>query len=242
MKVAILQPGYLPWVGFFEQMYRVDVFVLYNDVQYTKQDWRNRNRIKTPNGVAYLTVPVGKIPTRTLIKEVRLPADDAWKKRHIRQIRESYLKAPHFGDYFDGIRHCIEGDYGYLQDLDVALIRVLCRFLGIRNTKILFSSELDYVRTDDKSLNLLNICLTLGAGLLYDGNSAQRFLDERLFGEHDVRVIFQDYSHPLYPQLFGTFVPFLSVIDLLFNAGPRSLNYLLGNGASSSETPWRKRT
>lgn len=235
MKVGILQPGYLPWLGFFEQMYRVDVFVLYNDVQYTKQDWRNRNRIKTPNGAAYLTVPVGKIPTRTLIRDVPLPADRAWKKRHIRLIRESYQRAPCFSDYFDGIRDCIEGDFRYLQDLDSSLIRVLCHFLGIQGKRVLFSSEVNYERTKDKSLNLLSICLALGAESLYDGQTAKRFLDVDLFRQHDIAVAFQEYGHPVYPQLFGAFVPHLSVIDLLFNAGPQSLDYVLGKRGSSPE-------
>ena len=232
MKVGILQPGYLPWLGFFEQMYRVDVFVLYDDVQYTKQDWRNRNRIKTPNGAAYLTVPVGRVPTRTLIKDVLLPVDTAWKKRHIRLIRESYQKAPYFGDYFDGIRNCIEADFRYLHDLDFSLIKVLCHFLGIGEKCLLLSSELTYERTKDRTLNLLNICLALGAESLYDGNAARRFLGEALFRERNIQVIFQDYVHPVYPQLFGAFVPYLSVIDLLFNAGSQSFDYVLGNRGS----------
>ena len=232
MKIAVLQPGYLPWLGFFEQVYQSDLFVLYNDVQYTKQDWRNRNRIKTPNGVQYLTVPVGKVPTNTRIQEVRLPADSTWKQKHLRLIREAYQGAPYFACYFDEIRWCIKTDFSYLQDLNVALIRLLSDLLGLKGKRFQFSSTLAYERSYDKTLNLLNMCLYLGADALYDGQSAKRFLDVTCFHRHNIRVTFQEYVHPVYPQLFGPFVPYLSVIDLLFNTGPRAVDYVVGKAKS----------
>ena len=240
MKVAILQPGYLPWLGFFEQVYQADLFILYNDVQYTKQDWRNRNRIKTPHGVQYLTVPVGKVPTHTLIQEVRLPKDSTWKEKHLRLIRQAYQHAPYFALYFEPIGACIQADYAYLQDLDAALIRLLCGFLGLQDRQFCFSSDITYRKTTDKSLNLLNICLSVGASALYDGLSARRFLNLTVFRQHGIAVTFQDYVHPVYPQLFGRFVPHLSVIDLLFNTGPQSLDYLTGNRECSIDLGFGK--
>ena len=108
------------------------------------------------------------------------------------------------------------------------MIRVLCHFLGIQGKRVLFSSELNYERTKDKSFNLLNICLALGAESIYDGQTAKRFLDVDLFRQHAIAVAFQEYGHPVYPQLFGAFVPYLSVIDLLFNMGADALDYLSG--------------
>ncbi|MBA7629888.1 hypothetical protein ES703_37395 [subsurface metagenome] len=228
MKVSILQPGYLPWLGFFEQLAKVDTFVLFNDVQYTKLDWRNRNRIKTPNGVRYLTVPIVRMSTETLIKDIKISYDHPWCMKHINMLRASYQKAAYFKQYFDHIKECIESKFEYLQDLNFALIKILSNLLGLEDKNFLWSSSVPYERSRNKSVNLLNICLSTGATYLYDGKSAQKFLDLDFLNEHGVTVEFQDYQHPQYPQQWGEFVPYLSVIDLLFNVGPESLDYIIG--------------
>lgn len=231
MKVGILQPGYLPWLGFFEQMAKVDTFVVYNNVQYTKKDWRNRNRIKTLNGVQYLTVPVCKVPRKTLTKDVEISYDHSWSAKHINTIRFSYQKAPYFRDYFGEIKDCIQSRFKYLQDLDFALVKLLNSFLGLEDKNLIWSSSIPYERCENKSVNVINICLSIGATYLYDGKSAQRFLDVDLLSAHGVTAEFQNYKHPYYNQLWlkeQGFISHLSVIDLLFNHGPESLAIITG--------------
>jgi hypothetical protein len=228
MKVAILQPGYLPWLGFFEQMHRVDTFVLYNDVEYTKQDWRNRNRIKTHDGVRYLTVPVKSASHTTPINEIEIHYGERWQHKHLANLKQHYGgKAPYFDEYFPAIKRAIETDYTYLDDLDTSLIEVLRGQLGLDDTKLLRSSELEYERVSDPNRKLLSLCQSLGVDYLYEGYSAQNYFDVELFDDHGIEVEFQDYDHPTYPQPHGDFESHLSVVDLLFNCGPESLEILI---------------
>lgn len=227
MKIAILQPGYLPWLGFFEQVAKVDKFVLYNDVQYTKRDWRNRNQIKTQHGTTYLTVPVQSSRRGTLIKDKKIHyGDEDWQYNHIANLRHQYGNAPYFNQYFPAIRDIIESDFEFLDDLDTALIKCLTAQLGMDNDKFLRSSKLSYPKSDNAQKNLINICQTLGADKLYNGKSGRSYIDEAFFKKHGIKVQFQHYNHPTYSQLHGDFISHLSIIDLIFNCGDRSLEIL----------------
>lgn len=209
-------------MGFFDQMHWADMFVIYDDVQYTKNDWRNRNRIKGPNGPQWLTVPV-HFNFGDVIKDIALPEDKRWVKSHVKSIQFAYGKATYFDEYFPQIKELIEAPYERLVDLDMALIMYLKGALGI-NVQTLYSSQMEAEGT--KSQRLLNICRECGATEYLTGDAARDYLDLKLFEDHGIEVRYHQYKHPEYPQLFGDFVPYLSVVDLLFNCGPESRDYL----------------
>ncbi len=223
--VGILQPGYLPWLGFFEQVYRCDVFVIYDDVQFDKGGWRNRNRIKTPGGPQWLTVPVltkgKKFP---LIKDVQINGSIPWQKKHIKSIKQNYSKAPFFDDYGLELIRIIDRPWKYLLDLDMELIYWLLNVLGIK-TEMVLSSEL---QVEGKRVDrLIGIIKKVGGRVFYEGAAGKSYINTDLFEQEGISVVFQDYKHPVYPQLYGDFVSHLSVIDLLFNCGPGSLDIII---------------
>lgn len=222
--VGILQPGYLPWLGFFEQVHRCDIFVLYDDVQFEKGSWRNRNRIKTPNGAQWLTVPVLlKGQGFPLIKNVLINSSTAWQKKHIKTIKQNYSRAQFFELYASGLFEILDRPYKYLIDLDLELIYWLAGQLNI-STEIVLSSDLKI--SGNKVQRLIDIIHSLGGVHFYEGAAGLTYIDVGLFESAGISVTFQDYNHPIYPQLYGDFISHLSTIDLLFNCGPESLNIL----------------
>ncbi len=226
MLAVILQPGYLPWLGFFEQLYRSDAFVVYDDVQYDKEGWRNRNRIKTAKGVQWLTVPVlASFSDRSLIKDVKIDNKINWRKKHLFSISQNYSKAPFFKDYIGVFEEAYSKEWDKLIDIDNHFIIKLAQSLGITDKKIVKSSE--FSARGDRTTRLINICKQLGADMFYEGALGRNYLDEDSFIAEDIRIEFQDYKHPQYNQLYGDFISHLSVIDLLFNHGPKSLSILI---------------
>ncbi len=225
MRVGILQPGYLPWLGFFEQVARCDVFVLYDDVRYDKDGWRNRNRIKTANGAQWLTVPVVvRFDQQPLISEVRIDNKTNWRKKHLASIRQNYSKAPFFKDYIGVFEEAYSTDWEYLADLDMHFILKLCGCMGLGGKKILRSSTLGI--EGGKIDRLVAICRRLGSDSFYEGAAGKNYIEESAFEAGGIRVEYQDYKHPVYNQLYGDFIPYLSAIDLLFNHGVESLSIL----------------
>lgn len=225
MNIAILQPGYLPWLGFFEQMLLTDHFVYLDDVQYTKKDWRNRNRIKTANGVTWLTVPTRKAPRDTPINQIEINYDQPWPTRHLRTIELAYSKTPYFNECFPRLRAVLETRRVYLQDLTNAIVDLFRDLLRI-TTPTSRSSELG-IQAGEKNEKVWRICRALGADELYDGQAARAFLDVDALERRGIRVTFQAYEHPEYPQRFGPFIPFLSTLDLLMNCGPEARAIIL---------------
>jgi hypothetical protein len=228
--IGILQAGYLPWLGFFEQMLWSDIFVILDDVQYDKHGWRNRNRVKGPQGPVWLTVPVRtKGLNQPKINEVIIdPASPQWGKKHLGTIRQLYAKAPFFSDYFPALETIWQRSWTRLLDLNLALTTQLARWLEVERDLIL-SSRLD-CRNDDPTGRLVDICRGLGADIFYEGASGRNYLHLEQFAAAGVEVVFQDYQPRPYPQLHGAFVSHLSALDLLLNCGPRSREYLLGLG------------
>ena len=224
--IGILQPGYLPWLGFFEQLHASDIFVIYDDVQYDKHGWRNRNLIKTSQGPQWLTVPVlANFSRRPLILQVKVNNRENWRKKHLSSIRQNYAKAPFFNRYIDFFTEVYQRDWEYLIDLDLHLISILAAFLGIDPGKIIRSSTLEL--TGDRITRLISICQKLGAATFYEGASGRNYIDEAAFRQQGIEVTYQDYQHPSYRQLYGDFTPNLSIIDLLFNCGDESLAILV---------------
>jgi hypothetical protein len=228
MIVGILQPSYLPWLGFLEQIGKADTFVLYDDVQFEKGSWRNRNRIKTPQGVAWLTVPVlTKGLDFPLIKDVRINNSERWGKKHVRTIQQNYSKAPYFDRYAAELFSIIERPWEKLIDLNNTLLFFFLEAFGLERN-ILLSSELGIGGAS--SDRLLSIIKALGGDVFYEGAAGRNYLDVEKFEKAGVEVVFQDYEHPVYPQLYNEFVPYLSVVDLLMNCGPESLGFIMHGG------------
>lgn len=227
MKIGILQPGYLPWLGFFEQIAYSDVFVIYDDVQYDKEGWRNRNRIKTAQGIQWLTVPVlVKLSDAPLIYDVKIDPKSNWPKKHWRALELNYRKAPFYKKYIDIFAEAYSKEWQSLVDLDLSLISALMACLGLQNKPLFRSSMLN---VDGERLErLARICQHFHADTFYEGAAGKNYIDEQYFRTHGITVEYQNYQHPVYNQLYGDFVPYLSVVDLLFNHGEESLAIITG--------------
>ena len=229
MRAVILQPGYLPWLGFFEQLQEADVFVIYDDVQFDRRGWRNRNRIKGPDGELWLTVPViqkGRFGQK--VHQVDIEDQHAWRRKHVESLRRCYSRARYFKRYFAPIADVIMKPYRKLVDLDISLIYLLAEMTGQPSTKFRRSSEL--VVTGGRTSRLLNICRALGADEYYTGAAARNYFDMILFSDAGIKVEFQDFHHPVYKQLFGEFLPYLSLVDLLFNTGDAAGEIIASGG------------
>jgi len=224
MRVTILQPSYLPWLGFFEQMHRSDQFVLYDDVQFTRRDWRNRNRIRVQEGSVWLTVPViQKNKYEQSLLETKIDNSTSWKRKHLESIRCHYSKTPFFDLYFPWCEKTFNREWNFLLDLSLETIQYLKEELKI-NTPLLRSSELG--ESGNKSERLISICKQLGATQYLSGESARNYISEKDFSDQGIGLEYQNYQHPEYPQRYEGFVPFLSTIDLLFNCGDKSMEFL----------------
>jgi hypothetical protein len=230
-RVAISQSNYIPWKGFFDLIHSVDEFVLYDDMQYTKGDWRNRNRIKTANGPQWLTIPIlsrGKFGER--INEIRVDGQ-TWRRKHWLTLSQSYARAPHFESY----REIFEPLYLASTESSLSLINrtfleAVCKLLGIR-TPLRWSSEFEL--GEGKTERLVKLCKTLGAGQYVSGPSAQRYLDPSLFDEVGIEIQYMDYSgYREYPQPHPPFEHAVSVLDLLFCMGPEAPHFLKTMGES----------
>lgn len=222
--VAVLQPGYLPWLGFFDQMLRSDTFVYYDDVQFDKHGWRNRNRIKSPNGPVWLTVPVlnsGRHGQR--IDEVEIDNRSPWARKHVTAIAQNYARTPYVGRYLPQLEEVLSQRWERLVELDIAVVKLMCEWFGITRT-IERSSKLEI--EGGKSERLLEICRHFGADCYLSGDSAKDYLNVDLFARNGIRVEWQSYQHPAYQQLHGDFIPYLSALDLMLNLGPDSFNIL----------------
>jgi hypothetical protein len=217
VTVVVLQPGYLPWLGFFDQLRRANVFVYYDDVQYDKHGWRNRNRIKTQHGPRWLTVPVrhaGQGAPRIL--DVEIDARTPWARKHVASLQQSYARAPYRDRYLPALEELLCLKWEGLCDLDIACVDLMARWFGLR-PRIERASLLGI--GGEQSERLVNICRHFRATTYLSGDSAQAYLDVTAFERHDVSVRWQRYVHPVYPQLHGAFVPYLSALDLLLNCG-----------------------
>jgi hypothetical protein len=230
MKCVILQPSYIPWRGYFHQVREADVFVFYDDVQYDAHGWRNRNRVKSAGGTVWLTIPVQQKGARSRgipISEIEISQDRDWARKHWSTLKQAYRRAPHFDRYAPLLERFYSTRPTRLADFTIELTQALAVELGICNTRFLRSSEIPRPaahRTDD----LLAILQHIGAGEYISGPSARSYLDEDRFGQAGVRVRFMDYAYPDYPQLHPPFDPRVSIVDLLFMAGPEAPDYIWG--------------
>lgn len=228
-RVVILQPGYLPWLGFFDLMHKSHAFVILDDVQYTVRDWRSRNRIKTPDGVCWLTVPVKiKGSHNKLVKDIQIDNSQEWRKKHLRTLESYYKHARYFDEVSEMMNRILGRNHQFLIDLDMMLIHGICDYLALE-TEIMFSSEISSSYSKDEKL--LSICKHLEATHYLSGNAAEHYLRESIFGAEKITVEWHNYQHPYYDQLWlkeQGFISHLSAADLLFNHGRASLDILTG--------------
>lgn len=227
-RIVILQPSYLPWLGYFDQISKADYFVFLDDVLYTKNDWRNRNRIKTPTGPIWLTLPVdikNRISQNLLIKDVKIRSHKIILS-HLKSIEFAYKKSAFFNEIFQLLEKSLKDSYDFLSDLNIDTILAICNYLKITKTKFLKSSDLK-IMYNSPSDRLVKICQNLNATNYLTGQGAKDYLDKSSFEKEKIEVEFQDYKHPVYTQLWGEFIPYLSIIDLLFNKGKESLDILV---------------
>lgn len=222
-SVAILQSNYIPWKGYFDIINSVDEFVIYDTAQYTKNDWRNRNKIKTIQGVNWLTIPV-KHSTSQEIREIQV-LNNKWQQKHWRTLLQNYSKSKYFNIYKDIFENLyLKENDTFLSKINYNFILAINKILGI-NTKI--SCSEDYLVNGEKSEKLLNICKQSNATEYFSGPAAKNYLDIELFRQEDIKVNWVDYSgYKEYNQLHPPFEHAVSILDLIFNEGGNAKNFM----------------
>lgn len=225
-RVAVVQSNYIPWRGYFDLINSVDEFILFDDVQYTRRDWRNRNAIKTAQGLQWLTIPV-QVKGKYLqtIKDT-IVSDDSWRHQHWRTIVHNYSPAPHFENYRQQFEELYLGiQEKHLSQINRSFITAICRILGIGT---FISWSMDYDLADGKTAKLVQLCKDAGATEYLSGPTARVYLDEESFSKEGIKLSYMDYSgYPEYHQLYPPFEPNLSIIDLIFNEGSNAPRYML---------------
>lgn len=223
--VAIVQSNYIPWKGYFDLISAVDEFILYDDMQYTRRDWRNRNQIKTPHGVQWLTIPVqvkGKYYQK--ICETEISGTD-WAAAHWKALEQNYRRSAHFDEIATWLEPLyLEQTFTHISFLNRRFIEAVCNFLGIET---LITSSRDYTLLDGKTERLADLCVQAGGTEYISGPAAKDYVDENVFSDLGIKLTWFDYTgYPAYPQLWGEFTHGVTVLDLLFNCGKDSPRYM----------------
>jgi len=223
---AIVQSCYIPWKGYFDLMNSVDEFILFDDRQFTRRDWRNRNRIKTPNGVQWLTIPVrvkGRYHQRI---DETVVSDDSWAQRHWQALTHAYGSAPHFGAYGAHFERAYE-DVAHehrLSFINRRLLEAVCEVLGVGTT---LKWSTDYAPEGTKTSRLVDLCRKAGGTRYVSGPRARDYIEERLFADASIELTYIDYhDYPVYEQLHPPFDHAVTVLDLVFNTGPEARSHM----------------
>lgn len=225
-KVAVIQSNYIPWKGYFDIINDVDLFIFHDDLQYTKNDWRNRNKIKTSQGLKWLTIPCGTNEKR-LICEVDIN-DHRWQKKHWNNIKEFYSKAPYFYKYKDFFEYVYMDKIWFnLSDLNQYLIKYISKnFLGIKTE---FRDSREFNLQGKKQERLMELLKKVETSVYISGPSAKNYIDDNIFKRNKIDLVYKDYSqYPKYDQLYGEFNHYVSIIDLLFNVG-NDITFIFGD-------------
>lgn len=229
MKCVILQPSYIPWRGYFHLIQKADIFVFYDDVQYDKHGWRNRNRIKSPTGSIWLTIPVLSRAVQEdsiAIKNIQFAPDTRWREKHLRSIQQCYAKAPYLKTYTPLLQEIYSDKSEHLADFTIGTTVMLARMLGLNATRFVRSSTLPH--TGEKTDRLISLLQHLGATHYISGPAAKTYIEPEKFSAAGIRLEYMNYSYSPYPQLHGAFDPQLSVLDLLFMTGPDAPRHIWG--------------
>lgn len=226
MKVVILQPSYIPWRGYFDQIRRSDLFVFYDDVQYDKRGWRNRNQIKTPRGKQWLTIPVysrGAQTEHIPIQQIYIVWDKPWNVDHLKSIQHAYAKAPCFGRYLSLLEAFYNRHDQLLVDFTIEFTIALARELGIQHTQFVRSSSLG--ATGQKTERLVSVLQKVGATHYISGPSAKDYIEPEKFATAGISLEYMRYDYPEYPQMYPPYDPSVSILDLLFMTGPDAMKF-----------------
>ncbi|NUU97591.1 WbqC family protein [Marinitoga sp. 1138] len=224
MKIAILQPNYIPWKGVFDMINKVDIFVFLDDVQYTKSDWRNRNIIKTPNGKQWITVPVKSNSISQKIYEVQISQKINWQRKHLNSFIANYSKAKYFKDFKWLLEDFyIKHSWTRLNELNIYTTKKICEVLNIK-TQFYVSSELNI--TGEKNERLIKIIKSFNGKEYISGPAAKNYLDFKLFEKNNIKIRFMQYNYPEYPQLHGEFIHEVTILDVLFNCGKNAKKFI----------------
>lgn len=223
-KVAVLQSNYIPWKGYFDIIHDVDLFIFHDDLQYTKNDWRNRNKIMTVDGLKWLTIPVGTDEHR-LICEVKIPNRECLKK-HYQILKMAYGKCPYFGLYDDFLRFVyLEKEWIYLYELNRYMIQTIAKdFLGIHTE---FADSREFSCSGVKHEKLLTMLKSAKAEMYVSGPAAKDYILEEEYKKNGIELVWKDYSgYPVYPTIYPNFVHEVSILDLLFHTGKEAREYI----------------
>ena len=224
MRVGIHQPMYLPWLGLLDRIAQCDLFILLDNVCYSKNYFLNRNKIKTATGWIWLTIPVlTKGDSNKIIKDVEIDNKNDWCKKHWMSLYYSYKNSPYYNNYSEYFENYYQREWRYLVEAISEMMHYLLKVLNIK-TRIIMASSLGV--SGKKEDLILNICNIVQADEYLSGPDGRNYLNLDLWEKNKIRVVFHEYQHPAYRQLHGNFMPLLSVIDLLFNCGPESLGIL----------------
>ncbi len=226
MNVVILQPSYIPWRGFFDQIRQADLFVFYDDVQYDKHGWRNRNQIKTNHGKQWLTIPVNSkgVTSGIPIKDVRIDWSKPWAKSHLKSITISYSKSPHLKYYVPLLESLYQRHDEFLADFTIESTIVLAHELGITSTRFMRSSELSGLE-GQKTDRVINVLKQVGATHYLCGPSASSYMEPEKFDAVGISFEYMQYSYSEYPQLHPPYDPYVTILDLMFMTGKDALQY-----------------
>lgn len=225
MRAVVLQPAYLPWIGYFAMIDMADVFVFYDDVQFSVQSWQQRNRIKCGDGTwMWLSVPIVRRFGQS-INEVRINDATNWERKHWCSICQSYSRARYFDRYREDVEAIYRKEWEYLSHLDISLVKRVSELLNVKVPEFVRSCELKDI-AGEKTDRLLAVLRSLGAKQYISGPAAKDYIEVDKFKSAGVRLYWHEFHHPRYPQLYGEFAPYLSVIDLLFNTGADAINYI----------------
>ena len=229
-KIAILQSNYIPWKGYFDLIASVDEFILYDDMQYTRRDWRNRNQIKSSQGVQWLTIPVQvKSKYDQKIKNTVIDGS-GWAKMHWKALEQNYKRAPHFDEVAQWVKPIYEAATDtHISSLNRKFITAICNFLDI---KTVITNSWDYNLVEGKTGRLADLCKKAGASEYISGPSAKNYIEESMFSDMRIKLTWMDYSgYPEYPQLWGEFSHGVTVLDLLFNCGKSAPQFMKYTGS-----------
>jgi hypothetical protein len=230
MILTAHQPVYLPWLGLFHKIALADKFVFFNEVQYLPKDWMNRNKIKSASGEILLTVPVLRKGYRDRkTSELEINNETNWQEKHLKTIMINYKKSPFFDNYIQFFQEVYTKKWHHLADLNEYMLRWFLKEIGIK-TEFLKASDFSFEGT--KSDLVLDMCKKLDAATYIFGTLGRDYAKIDDFKNAGINVIFQDYNHPTYKQLYGDFISNLSVIDLLFNCGPDSYKIIMSDNIS----------
>lgn len=226
MNVVILQPSYIPWRGYFHQISKADLFVFYDDVQYDKHGWRNRNQIKTAQGKQWLTIPVHSagVTQGVAIKDVKIDWSKPWAKNHLKALIISYSKAPYFKKYLPLLESFYERRDECIAGFTIETTIALARELGIYHTRFMRSSELSGIE-QQKTDRLIQILKQVGATHYISGPSAQDYIEPEKFLDAHISLEYVRYDYSEYPQLYPPYDSYVSVLDLLFMTGSQAIQY-----------------